>query len=131
MLADDVVGLLRAAAQAALDKKAFQIAVLDLSGLTSFTDAFVICSGAHERQVGAVADEIGRRLAALGRRPLHIEGGEEKAWVLLDYGDLIVHLFTEERRRYYALEALWGDAPRLSAADLGLSEPLAGSGGVR
>jgi ribosome-associated protein len=121
MLSDDTVALIRVTAHAALDKKAFQVVVLDLSTLTSFTDSFVICSGAHDRQLGAIADEIGRRLRAAGRRPLHVEGAGQSEWVLLDYGDFVVHLFTEEKRKYYSLEALWGDAERLPDHLLGLA----------
>jgi ribosome-associated protein len=120
MLPADTVELLKEAAAAALDKKAFQLVVLDLSQLTSFTDSFMICSAAGERQLGAIANEVEERLRAVGRRPLHVEGAGQSEWVLLDYGDFIVHLFTEERRTYYALEALWGDAPRLPAHLLGL-----------
>ena len=126
MLPADTVALLRAATGAAIDKKAFQLVVLDLSQLTSFTDAFLICSAANERQLGAIAAEVEGRLRDAGRRPLHVEGAGQSEWVLLDYGDLIVHLFTEERRRYYALEALWGDAPRLPAHLLGLDDAPAG-----
>ncbi len=122
MLSDDVVELLRLAAAAALDRKAFQVAVLDLTPLASFTDGFVIASAAHERQLRAVADEVEARLRAAGRRPLHCEGIGSSEWVLLDYGDLVVHLFTEEKRLYYALDALWGDAPRVSLLALGLDE---------
>lgn len=119
MLATDTVGLLSIAARAALDRKAFQVAVLDLTELTSFADGFVICSGAHGRQLGAIAEEVERRLRAAGCRPLHVEGAGESEWVLLDYGDFIVHVFTEDKRRYYALDALWGDARRLEASELG------------
>jgi ribosome-associated protein len=119
MLATDTVGLLTIAVQAALDRKAFQVAVLDLTELTSFTDGFVICSGAHGRQLGAIAEEVDLRLRAAGRRPLHVEGAGDSEWVLLDYGDFIVHLFTEDKRRYYALDALWGDARRVEASELG------------
>lgn len=119
MLATDTVGLLTIAVQAALDRKAFQVAVLDLTELTSFTEGFLICSGAHGRQLGAIAEEVDLRLRAVGRRPLHVEGAGDSEWILLDYGDFIVHLFTEDKRRYYALDALWGDARRLEAAELG------------
>ena len=119
MLAPDIVELLTITVRAALDRKAFQVAVLDLTELTSFTDGFVICSGAHGRQLGAIAEEVDRRLREAGRRPMHVEGAGESEWILLDYGDFIVHLFTEDKRRYYALDALWGDARRLVAGDLG------------
>ena len=119
MLATDTVGLLTIAVRAALDRKAFQVTVLDLTELTSFTEGFVICSGAHGRQLGAIAEEVERRLRAAGSRPLHVEGARESEWILLDYGDFIVPLFTEDKRRYSALDALWGDAHRLEASELG------------
>lgn len=99
--------------EAALDKKSFQIVGLDVAAMTSLADVFLICSGASERQVGAIANEIVRRLKREGRRPLHIEGERQAQWVLIDYGDLVVHVFTEERRGFYALEKLWADARRL------------------
>lgn len=119
MMATDTAGLLSIAARAALDRKAFQVAVLDLTELTSFADGFVICSGAHGRQLAAIAEEVESRLRAAGSRPLHVEGAADSEWILLDYGDFIVHVFTEDKRRYYALDALWGDARRLEAAELG------------
>ena len=122
MLSQDITGMLREAAAAALDKKAFQLVALDVSGLTSLADSFFICSGAHDRQVGAIADAVERRLRSAGHRPLHVEGTRRADWILLDYGDIIVHVFTEERRNFYALESLWGDAPELSPRALGLPE---------
>jgi ribosome-associated protein len=119
MLATDIVELLTITVRAALDRKGFQVAVLDLTELTSFTDGFVICSGAHGRQLAAIAEEVDRRLREVGRRPMHVEGAGDSEWILLDYGDFIVHLFTEDKRRYYALDALWGDARRLDAGELG------------
>jgi len=107
---EEILGCLRAAAIGALGKKAFQLAVLDVSKLTSLTDSFLICSGVHERQVGAIADEVERRVKEHGRRPLHVEGRPVCEWVLLDYGDMIIHVFTEERRAFYALDGLWGGA---------------------
>jgi ribosome-associated protein len=111
---------LRLAAQAALDKKAFHMVGVEVSHLSSYTDSFLLCSGASDRQVGAIADEVERRLRDDGRRPLHVEGGPHSEWVLLDYGDFIVHVFTEEKRSYYALDSLWGDAPRVDGASLGI-----------
>jgi len=88
--------------------------------LTSYADAFLLCSAASERQVGAIADAVRDRLRTAGRRPLQVEGSSGADWVLLDFGDVIVHVFTETRREYYALDALWGDAPRVDTATLGL-----------
>lgn len=100
------------AAEAADQKKAFDIVVLDLRGLTYFTDYFVICSCGNVTQVSAVAEEIGRSLAKEAVHPDHVEGGAEATWVLMDYGDVVVHIFEEQARLYYHLDRLWGDAPK-------------------
>jgi ribosome-associated protein len=122
MTASETFEPLRLAARAALDKKAFQLVAFEVSELTSFADAFLLCSAASDRQVGAIANEVRRRLKDDGRRPLHVEGEARSDWVLLDYGDFIVHVFTEEKRAYYALDSLWGDAPRFDVAGLGLAD---------
>jgi ribosome-associated protein len=111
----DTVGRVRAAAAAAEDRKAVDLKVLHLQQVSDFTDYFLICSGTNERQVQAIADAVEERLRANKVRPLHIEGYNRAQWVLLDYGDLVVHVFLEEPRRYYALERLWGDAPDVTA----------------
>ena len=113
---------IQTAAQAAADKKAFQIAGFEVGALTSYTDTLLICSGASDRQVAAIADAIQRQLRNVGRRPLHVEGGRRADWMLLDYGDFVVHVFTEERRAYYGLDGLWGDAPKLDPDALGILE---------
>lgn len=100
-------------AEAADGKKALDIQILDLRGLTYITDYFVICSGSNITQLGAIADSIGHVLASAGARPSHIEGGPEATWVLMDYGDVVVHIFDEQTRMYYGLEKLWSDAPRV------------------
>lgn len=123
MLDDDTLSSLRTAAQAAADKKAFHLVGLEVAEMTSYTDAFLLCSAASERQVGAVVDEVLSTLRSAGRRPLHVEGAGSSDWVLLDFGDLVVHVFTEERRAYYGLDSLWGDAPRLGTAELGVERP--------
>jgi len=115
-------GSLQTAARAAAEKKAFQIVGLEVGDLTSYTDSLLICSGASDRQVAAIAGEVQRQLKDAGRRPLHVEGESHADWVLLDYGDFVVHVFTEERRTYFGLDNLWGDAPRLEADDLGVGE---------
>jgi ribosome-associated protein len=84
--------------------------VLDLRGLTSFTDHFVICAGSNSRQIQAVADEVGLQLKRLGQLPLSVEGYEHAEWILADYGDFIVHIFSEKARLYYDLERLWRQA---------------------
>ena len=86
-----------------------------LEKVTDFTDYFVICSGTSDRQVQAIADAVDGALRAEGVRPLHVEGYNRAQWVLLDYGDLVVHIFQEETRRFYGLERLWGDAPDVTA----------------
>jgi ribosome-associated protein len=121
MLAADTLASVQLAARAAVDKKAFHVAGLDVAALTSFTDSFLLCSAASDRQVAAIVDEVQRQLGASGRRPIHVEGAPRSDWVLLDYGDFIVHVFTEEKRSYYALDSLWGDAPRLDNPQLGIT----------
>jgi ribosome-associated protein len=111
----DTVGRVRAAVAAAEDRKAVDIKVLHLQQVSDFTDYFLICSGTNERQVQAIADGVEERLRTNKVRPLHIEGYNRAQWVLLDYGDLVVHVFLEEPRRFYALERLWGDAPDVTA----------------
>ena len=92
--------------------------LLDVTGLLSITDAFVITAGRNRRQVLSIAEEVEARVKADGGpSPLRIEGLDEAQWVLLDYGDFVVHVFLDEVRRYYQLERLWGDAPRLSWDD--------------
>jgi ribosome-associated protein len=121
LLAADTLASVQLAARAAMDKKAFHVVGFDVAALTSFTDSFLICSAASDRQVAAIVDEVQRQLGASGRRPLHVEGEARADWVLLDYGDFIVHVFTEEKRSYYALDSLWGDATRLDGPQLGVA----------
>ena len=100
--------------RACLEKKAEEITVLELEkGAGAFTDYFVVCSGTNPRQVQAIADEVELRLKQAGLRPTHIEGYRQAEWVLLDYVDFVVHIFSGESRGYYALEELWGDPPKL------------------
>jgi ribosome-associated protein len=117
----DTLASVQLAARAAADKKAFHVVGLDVAALASFADSFLLCSAASDRQVAAIVDEVQRQLGGSGRRPLHVEGGPRSDWVLLDYGDFIVHVFTEEKRSYYALDSLWGDAPRLDGPQLGIA----------
>ena len=99
------------AARAALDKKAADLTVLDVQGVSSVTDYFLVCSGKSTPHLRTIIDAIRTELKAEGVRPLHAEGKPESGWVLLDYGDVLVHVFLEDTRAYYALERLWGDAP--------------------
>jgi ribosome-associated protein len=106
--------IIAAAVQAALDKKAEGVSVLDLRGLSDVTDYFVICHGRSGRQAQTISDSIEHVLHEMRRRPKHIEGYSRAEWILMDYWDFIVHIFTADRRAYYALDRLWADAPRLS-----------------
>ena len=96
--------------RAAESKKATDIRVLDLTGITSFADYFVICTGANQRQVQAVSDEVGLRLKQHGELPMSLEGYNQAEWVLADYGDFLVHIFSPKARAYYDLERLWRSA---------------------
>lgn len=104
-----------AAVEAALAKKAEEVAVLDLHGLSDATDYFLICHGRSARQTQTIADSIEEALRALRRRASHIEGFARGEWILMDYFDFVVHVFTADRRTYYGLEKLWADAPRIPA----------------
>ena len=107
---------IRLAVAAAEDRKAEDLRVLHLAEVSDFTDHFLIMSGTNERQIEALADGIYQRLRDAGVRPLHIEGRKNARWVLLDYGgDMVIHIFLEESRRFYALERLWDDAPDVTA----------------
>jgi ribosome-associated protein len=109
---DDVRELARVAARAAADKKAEDTIILEVGSVLAITDAFVITSAPNERLVRTIADEIEARIKEVGGPgPLRIEGLSEAQWVLLDYGDFVVHIFLNEVRRYYDLERLWADAP--------------------
>jgi len=107
------------AIHACQDKKAEEITVLELekdSG--AFTDYFVVCSGTNPRQIQAIADEVEERLKKAGLRPAHTEGYRQAEWVLLDYVDFVVHIFSENARRFYDLERLWKSAKRMEPAEL-------------
>jgi ribosome-associated protein len=106
----DIPPGLLAAVEAARDKKAAELKVLDLRPLVSFTDFFVVATGQSGRQIQAVADAIVERLKQEGERPLHVEGYAQAEWVLLDYADFVVHIFSEVKRQFYDLERLWRDA---------------------
>ena len=109
--------LLRAAAEAAASRKAIDMVGLDLSGLDGVADYFLICSGASEPQVKAIAEAVEDQLRERGAKAWHVEGAEFRHWVLLDFVDVVVHVFHEKTREYYLLERLWGDARRV---DLGV-----------
>jgi ribosome-associated protein len=105
--------------RAALDKKALDLVVIDVSGLTSIGDYLVICTGRSDRQVQSIAQAVEEALGAAGARPVSIEGIRRGQWVLLDSGDVIVHVFHQPIREFYDLERLWEHAPRVQ-----LPEPL-------
>src|ERR1700746_46503 len=101
------------------DKKAEQVTILELEkGSGAFTDYFIVCSGTNPRQIQTIADAVDERLEALGLRPAHSEGYKQAEWVLLDYVDFVVHIFSEKARQYYDLERLWKSAKRLEPTDL-------------
>lgn len=103
----------KVAAEAALDKKAEEVMILDVRGLTSYADYFVLASGASNRQVMAIADAIEEKMKQAGNRPLGIEGYNQGHWVLMDFGDVVAHVFYEETRGLYDIEGLWAEAPRI------------------
>jgi ribosome-associated protein len=107
------------AISACQEKKAEHIVVLELEPESgAFTDYFVVCSGTNPRQVQAISDEVEERLDKAGMRPAHVEGYKQAEWVLLDYVDFVVHIFSEKARSYYDLERLWKSAKRLEPGDL-------------
>ncbi|MCR4424857.1 MAG: ribosome silencing factor [Firmicutes bacterium] len=103
----------RAAAQAAIDKKAEDTVALDISGVSLMADFFVLCSVRTQAHARAVREEVTRVLETQGLTLKHREGSDDSGWVLMDWGDVVVHIFGETERRYYDLERLWGDAPVL------------------
>jgi ribosome-associated protein len=109
----DTFEKVKIAAAAAEDKKAADVTVLKLIGVTTFTDYFVICSANSSRQVQSISGEIEDALRAKKVRPLHIEGYSNAEWVLMDYGTFIVHVFNEKSRQFYDLERLWRDAEKV------------------
>ena len=114
---DHAVGLVHVAARAAADKLAQQVIAFDVSEQLAITDAFVLASATNERQVGAIVDEVEDKLREAGAKPLRREGHREGRWVLLDYGDIVVHVQHEEERQFYALERLWRDCPTIALPD--------------
>jgi len=116
--ADQVREWARSAARAASAKGGEDTVIIDVGDVLAITDAFVITSGRNIRQVKTIAEEVEARLKADGGiRPLRVEGLGDSQWVLLDYGDLVVHVFLDETRTYYDLERLWSDAPRVMWED--------------
>ena len=107
------------AISACQEKKAEEITILELEkGSGAFTDYFLLCSGSNPRQVQAIADEVELRLKRAGQYPAHTEGYKQAEWVLLDYVDFVVHVFSEKARKFYDLERLWKSARKLEPAEL-------------
>jgi ribosome-associated protein len=109
----ETTDLVRIAADALDDKKGMDITLLDVGDLLSITEVFVIVTGTSRPHVRTLAETVDEKLKEHGRRPLRTEGAAEGEWVLLDYGDFVVHVFQETPRDFYGLERLWGDAPRV------------------
>ena len=103
----------RRAARVALEKKALGVIVLDVQGVSNVADYFLVCSGKSTTHLQTISDAIREELKREGVRPLHAEGVAASGWLLLDYGDVLMHVFLEDTRAYYALERLWGDAPSI------------------
>ena len=115
---DRSLQLAKAAAVAADEKLAERVMAIDVSDQMPLTDVFVIASAPSERQVGAIVDEVEDRLRELGSKPVRREGERDGRWVLMDFGDIIVHVQHEEERQYYALERLWKDCPEIDLSTI-------------
>lgn len=120
------VGLLAAhAVEAVLEKKARDVRVMDMRGVSGVADCFVVCTGDSDLQIRAIADAVRERIREhCDERPWHVEGTDSYQWVLLDYVDLVVHVFSGERRSFYSLERLWGDAPFEEVPDDGAASDV-------
>lgn len=118
---DEAVAIAVTAADAADDVKATDLTILDVADLLSLVDVFLLATASSDRQLKAVAERIEHRLREVGRKPLRREGSPASGWLLLDYGDLVCHLFSAEQRDFYSLERLWADVPR---RDVGTGAPL-------
>ena len=119
MKKNDLKQQVSAAIAACQEKKAEDISILELEkGSGAFTDYFVVCSGTNPRQIQAISDEVEDRLKKAGLRPAHVEGYKQAEWILIDYVDFVVHIFTEKARQYYDLERLWKSAKKLRPSEL-------------
>jgi ribosome-associated protein len=113
-----MIDALKVALKAVDDKKASDLVVLDISGIASFADYFLLCSGDSSRQIQAIADEVETKMRKHGLRPSHVEGYRNAEWILMDYTDVVVHVFSRKARAYYDLERLWRDGKQLDAEKL-------------
>lgn len=112
--------LARTAVEAILEKKGHDVLVMDMKSVSGIADVFVLCTGDSDLQIKAIADAVQDRIREHhAEKPWHVEGYDFKQWVLLDYVDLVVHVFLDDRRAFYGLERLWGDAPREAVVDMG------------
>jgi ribosome-associated protein len=109
---------LKIAAKAADDKKAHDLVAMDITEIASFANHFLLCTGDSSRQMQAIADEIEAKLKAIGIRPSHVEGYQNAEWILMDYLDLVIHIFSKDARIYYDLERLWRDGKKLDVGQL-------------
>lgn len=117
----DTETIVKAVAEAAIEMKATELTIIDVRGRTSFTDWFVLCNGTNPRQLKAIAEQVVRTCKAEdGLQPVGVEGGGTDKWVLVDLGDVIVHIFDQHMRGYYDLDGLWIDAPRVAPEDFGI-----------
>jgi ribosome-associated protein len=123
---EEAIELAQTAAQAAADKLGTDIVIVDVSERLAITDVFVIVTGGNERQVEAIVDEIEEKLRGVGAKPIRREGRRDGRWVLLDYGDIVVHVQHAEERVFYALERLWKDCPFIPFVDA--AAPTLGAG---
>lgn len=126
MSKNDLKRQVKEAINACQDKKAEEVTILQLekdSG--AFTDYFVVCSGTNPRQVQAISDEVEERLKKAGQRPAHVEGYKQAEWILLDYVDFVVHVFSEKARKFYDLERLWKSAKRMEPSEIAARAPRA------
>lgn len=114
---DEAVALAQTVAQAAADKLASDIVLIDVSDRLAITDIFVVATGSNERQVEAIVDSVEEQARRAGRKPIRREGQRDGRWVLLDYGDVVAHIQHAEERTFYALERLWRDCPFLPFVD--------------
>ncbi|PWN01710.1 ribosome silencing factor [Nocardioides silvaticus] len=110
---EHAVELVHAAARAAADKLATDLLAFDVSEQLAITDAFLLVSGANDRQVKAIVDEVEDKLREIGAKPIRREGERDGRWVLIDYGEIVVHVQHSEERQFYALERLWRDCPTI------------------
>ena len=116
---DHAIELVQIAALAAADKLALQVVAYDVSEAIAITDAFLLASASNERQVNAIVDEVEDKLREAGSKPIRREGQREGRWVLLDYGEIVVHVQHEDERQFYALERLWRDCPSIPVSQPG------------